>query len=334
MKKLLLFLFVTAFLGIQAQPVQQNVIISKATADWCPNCGTWGWSFFETLKEEFSNTSVTLLGVHHSGGLENPVSNWFANNLGNTYQPQFFVNNERFNVLASNWQQKVEEIKTTAENISNSSPTVNISFADTYIDANSNIHTSINVSPLNLPSADYYLGIYIFENDVIWYQSNQGSNAMHPNVLRDVMSDEYYGDSFAPGINTSGPILIEKSYKIENDNWIKDNIGLVAILWQKESNKYIYQNSEVIYNVGLLSDNENVLTESEFTIRNMPGYLVIEAPDSKQYQLIISNQLGQINYMNNFQGSANINTLYDTGIYIISIISDNNLISKKVLLSR
>jgi len=81
MKKVLLpICFFFAFLTAQAQevPEVQKTLISKISADWCPPCGTWAWDLFHDLVNDNDNQAV-LMAVHHSGGLETPTSNAFAN---------------------------------------------------------------------------------------------------------------------------------------------------------------------------------------------------------------------------------------------------------------
>ena len=333
MKKLFTLLFIIGFFSLSAQNNSKNVIISKATADWCPNCGTWGWSFMEALKEEFSDGSAILLGVHHSGGLENPVSNWFANNLGNTYQPQFFVNNARFSVNSGNWEQKVAEIKDEVALVSDEESGAIIEFGDTYVDADLTIHTSLTVTPDNLPTAEYYAGIYLFENNVIWFQSQQSSNAMHPFVLRDVMADEYYGDMFIPELNPSGSMTIDKTYNIESNTWVPENIGLLGILWKKDGEKYIMENSQVIYNVGLLSSNENVIEPALVDIQVLPGTMEVSIDNPGTYDLNIYDSTGRQIYNNTLEYTISIPTtnIVD-GLYHVIIQSEKERFAKTIFI--
>jgi hypothetical protein len=335
MKKLFTLLLLILSINIQAQQSNKNVIISKVTADWCPNCGSWGWSFYEALKDVYSDGSAILVGVHHSGGLENPVSNWFANNLGNTYQPQFFVNNERFNVLSSNWQQKVVEIQDVVSDAKNEVAGVRIDFSNTYLEGDNIIHAKAQISSDNLETGDYYFGIYLFENDVIWYQSNQGNDAMHPFVLRDVMADNYYGEMYLPGLSAAGVTTVEKSYTIEDDSWIADNLGLLAILWKKEGSKYIVENAKAIYNVGQLSSSDELLDETIVKIYNTPGQLNIQLDDNSDYNLVLSNQQGQRVFRQVMNSAASIATDgMPVGLYILTLRSGNKIISKRIFIGR
>lgn len=334
MKNLILFLLVFFTCSLSAQQSGTNVIISKATADWCPNCGSWGWSFFEAVQEEFDNSGNILLGVHHSGGLENPVSNWFANNLGNTYQPQFFLNNERFNVISSNWQQRVEEMKDAVEVINNTPPPVDIVFVESYMDADKTIHTRVNVTPDNMPAGDYFFGVYLFENDVEWYQSNQGSNAMHPFVLRDIMADEFFGDPFTPGLSPSGNAIIEKSYTVEDDSWNTDKVGLLAILWIKEGNKYLVQNTAAQYNVGLLSSDNDIDLQLQWSAYAGPESIEIEVTEGGKYNATIYNTSGREIKRTVMEQRVSIPTDgIPGGIYIVTLQGEKGISSKQIIIN-
>jgi len=330
MKQLLTIILFFTILSLQAQDYSRIPVVSKVTATWCPNCGTWGWSFMEGLKQEFKDGSAILLGVHHSGELENPVSDWFSKNLGNTYQPQFFVNNQQFSVNSGNWSSKIQVIRDEVDKVGQEIASSAFSFGLTYIDSPSNvIHTTLNLKPVNKSEGEMYLAIYVYENKVVNYQSQQGQNAIHPFVLRDIISDNYWGDAYTSSISQT----ISKSYVIENTDWDTDNLGLLAIMWEKSGTKYIVDNARKIDNIGLLSDSEDLLDENLFTINNLNGYIEIISSDNYKYQVALSNINGQIIKRDRLIDNLTFTTSdFESGIYVVTIKSNDKSYSKLIFL--
>ncbi|MBT8191357.1 MAG: T9SS type A sorting domain-containing protein [Bacteroidia bacterium] len=328
-----LFNFVLAFFlcltCMNAQDYSKTPVISKVTATWCPNCGSWGWSFMEALKDEFNDDSALLLSVHHSGDLENPVSDWFSKNLKNTYQPQFFINNEMQGVNSGNWNNQVSAFRNLADNTSNQNGNSSFSFLKSYIDASNNIQVELDVAAMNKSEGEFFLGIYIYENNVINYQSQQGNNAVHPNVLRDVISDNYWGDAYLAGNSSS---VVTKSYDLNSTDWNYNDLGLVAIMWEKVGNDYIMDNARFVNNIGLLSSNEELLDESAFDIRPGENRISVITSIDKELNLILTSSSGQNIYASVFRNLIEISTAdLVPGIYFLTLQTDNGRLSKKVL---
>jgi len=99
------------------QSFKNTPLISKRTADWCPNCGNWGWSFKKAMLEEISTEEATILALHHSGGLANPTSIAITEAVGGSGQPRFYLNNQDMGASSGNWNDKLEEVKTDVANM-------------------------------------------------------------------------------------------------------------------------------------------------------------------------------------------------------------------------
>ncbi|NNE26289.1 MAG: T9SS type A sorting domain-containing protein [Saprospiraceae bacterium] len=327
MKQYLLLIFcLTAFLNLGAQDYKKKPIISKVTATWCPNCGSWGWDYMEALKDEFNNGDAILLGVHHSGDLENPVSDWFAKNLKNSYQPQFFVNNGQISVGSNNWPGKVDEIRDMVDMVSGMDAASAFNFDVAYVDNDNTIQSSVNIAPLNKSEGDYYFAVYIYENNVVNFQSQQGSNAMHPFVLRDVISENYWGDSF-----TMGTSSMDFSFDLSNTNWNKDNVGLLAIMWEKEGNDYIVDNSISINNIGLLSSTKNILDANDFRIITENDVIEIITGQSDTYNVALFSTQGQMLQKTELNGRVQMNAQdLPTGLYVVLIENEKGQLSQRI----
>ena len=66
-------LFAMQAIAQQVAQVQRS-IVTKRTADWCPNCGTYGWTYFKDAIEQNGDKAV-FIAAHYSGGLAAPAAN-------------------------------------------------------------------------------------------------------------------------------------------------------------------------------------------------------------------------------------------------------------------
>jgi len=231
------------FFSLSVMQAQKTAVISKVTATWCPNCGTWGWSLAEELKSTYATNDPEglFLGVHFSGNLQNPTAIWFTNNLNATGQPQFFVNNERTNVNSSNAATRVEDMKTqVSQYFNDNSSNAKMSFAtNRVIDWDGNFNLEIDIEAMEESMNEHYLAVYVYENNVPDSQSGITGQVMHPNVLREVVSANPYGDIYlTPGQGGRGAEKVSLTWE-SNPEYVNDNLGFLAIMWEKVGDDYI-----------------------------------------------------------------------------------------------
>lgn len=331
--KRILALTVLSFCFLFAQAQQTKTpVFSKVTATWCPRCGTWGWDFMEEMKDMYNNGSeAVILGVHYSGNLRNPTAEWFADNLQPLGQPVFFLNNTDRNI-GSNWSGSVPSLQADIEALNAEEPSQKFSFASAYINEDSEIVANVTKSPANFDSnSEYYFGVYVFENNVQETQSPIGT-ASHPNVLRDVMSDNFWGDMVQEQNITED--ITEQFTMPLNSNWDANNVGLVAVLWKKDGSNYLIENSSVIYNIGLLSSNYELIDEAIVNVKSLATEITVSIDANEDYNVSLINPLGQVVDQKTFNRNTFINTsTLLTGIYTIHISNENQLISKQVFVN-
>lgn len=299
---------------------QNNPIFSKHTATWCPNCGNWGWGYMEAMKEEFQTGPATLLGVHFSGDLENDAAIWFKNNLGASGQPRFYVNNQAISV-GSNWSDKVEVAKDAATEMIASGMDIisfdGVSISDTDITAN------VNLS--DIPNANTYVAVYAYENNVVNYQAAQGDDAIHPNVLRASL-----GAPEGIEVTQAGTT----AYVGELDaRWNIDEIGLLAVVYEKVGNKYEIRSSQAISNVASRVSTDELLDTGIFTYTDTDNSLIIEADNAERYELTLTDMTGQRVYNNTFTNQISIEkSQLITGMYVSTLRSGNKLVSQQIFI--
>ena len=312
----------------------KTAVVSKVTATWCPNCGTWGWDYFEELKDIYeSNSNVTLLGVHHSGDLRNNTSSWFADNLDFFYQPVFFLNNEDLDVSRNNWENKVDELADKLDIWQGGGESVNLSFQSAYV-LNDEIMCSLNIDASNKSDGEYYVAIYVFENDVQNFQSSRGMSS-HPNVLRDVMNDDVQGDLFT-GQDANGNPVSQLDYSMPlNMAWDKDKVGLLAVVWEEDGGQYALQNASSIHNIGLLSSDFETLDGDAVKVAYLSNGFNVRTDLTGQFRLYFYNSSAQLIQDVTFTGETTIDTSnLPAGIYSIHLMQENKVYTQQVIVTR
>jgi len=238
MKKNLLFLFVLLFtLQAQAQevPEVQKSLVTKVTATWCINCGTWGWSLFEGILEDNAEKAL-IVANHYSGDLDNPTAEDIASNFNATSQPRFVLDNTDQSASSGSAATKRTEIKNQIDANFLLSPVVNAGL-DVILDGNQLI-VNTKTKFFQAATGEYYVGVYIIENGVVNFQSGQGMNAAHKNIMRTGMSTGTFGDLVMNG-NINMGMEFDHDFSIMlNSAWNVDNLEVATIVWKKDADKY------------------------------------------------------------------------------------------------
>lgn len=242
-QKFLLLVFSFAFFGLQAQDVaeQQTPLISKVTATWCPNCGTWGWTFFENIIQDNGDKAI-MLGVHDSGDLQSAEGVALSNNFNAIGQPKFFVNDEDLRVNSSSISAKRTEVENLVNTMIAESPVANVGFYAEMGNGQINVRTKTKFFQ-DGGANDYNLALYLIEDDVVNNQSGQGVT-MHPNVIRTGFTADAFGEILdASGTIASGTEIIRDFSLDVNPNWEMANVSVVAVIWENNGGNYQFVNA-------------------------------------------------------------------------------------------
>ncbi len=340
----LALMFITAQLG--AQQNMQRPVISKITATWCTNCGSWGWNFMEALLEEFSDGRAVVLAVHHSGDLENPTSDALAKNFGNSYQPEFFVNNSNVNALSSTWPNKLEEIKSSVAEVNGEMAPFDIEINAFKEASQPVVHADVTVRPnITMADEDYYLAAYLVEDNLVHFQASQGNDAVHHKVVRASMTSDVFGEMiFASGQSIPGN-PVERSYSINsldatgNDNHILQDLDVVVMVYQKVNDKYVIANAHIFEDAAVTTSTENITFEEspKFVFNGQQGILTIRPSTSignATYEVIEAS--GRLKFKNRVQlETGQMTTIafpashLPSGTYFLRITGDNKAYTHK-----
>ncbi len=326
---------------------KQFLLISKITADWCPKCGDYGWSMFKDLEKTYAGKDVLVLAVHkNSSDIKTKTSEALAESFGGFGQPLYFINDaEKEGINFDNWKTKLDEIKDDISILSLS----NTAFlgANTIVQQTANGKYKILVKARsfeNINVGDYYVGVYLINDNLIARQASQSAEAKHTGVIRENL----LGEDNAFGIKLlSSPLkkgdeaVFEKDdVEINLNNQNAKDFRIVTILWNKRSDKYVFNNAAVATLSELISSNERIDHNSSLSISYDIHKKVIEVHDTKNpitdYKYLnIYNQNGQAVGANVFDIQDNrlkiSLTDHASGIYYIRLACTEMSYTKSVL---
>ena len=249
MKKLLLLAcLITGTLSMNAQEVstEQWYLVTKKTADWCPFCGQQGWTFKNNIIADQADKPTVIWSAHHSGGLRTETSSAIIDNLPSSGgQPVFFVNNDNWNVTGGNISSRRTELNQYLEDLSSFPAFAGVGssavFDGTKITNTAKVRFLVDLEP-DADGGKYWLASYLVDDILVAYQSEQGNNAQHTNILMHSFNgDNHFGERVVNGENISSgqEFLVEGELDFSGDTNIPDyadGYSVVTILWAELGN--------------------------------------------------------------------------------------------------
>ena len=238
MKRLLLLVFLafSAF-AVNAQEIseEQWSLISKKTATWCTNCGSWGWTFKNYLLEDYADDNVVVWSLHYSGDLLNPTAKAITDNFGGGGQPIFYLNTDNMGVGSFNLDAKRGEFMTVVESLNSFEPFAGVGTTATF-DGQKITTTSKAKFLIDLEGGNYWLAAYLVDDELVANQASQGQNALHKNILLNTFTgDNHFGENIATGaVSVNDEFTMEGELDFTGQNDIpdySDGYSVVTILW-------------------------------------------------------------------------------------------------------
>ena len=343
--KFLLFSLLSVFsiqMFSQTVPQEQRTLITKITASWCTNCGTWGWTAFEGLVED-NEAKAVLIANHYSGDLSNTDSDEIAENWNVFAQPRFFVGDSDQSLNSSNSADKRIAIKDMVDANFMNMPLANAGMEASISGDQLTVNTKTKF--FQATTGEYYLGVYVVENGVINNQSGQGSNAVHKKVMRGAVTPTTFGDLLMNG-SIGMNVEFDKSFTMTLDsNWDINNMEVITIIWQKENDTYSFINTNIVTDIAATTAITNVILEGA-AIKVTPTIISTHATLSVDLDKSLANATIQIfdiqgrKVMDIFQGeltngnttfTIQKNNLEQGGIYFLSLQANQKVITEKII---
>ena len=342
MKKFTLtFTMMIAMLFTQAQEVStdQWTIMTKTSATWCGNCGSWGWDLFKDLIEDNSNKNVIIWSSHNSGDLDNAASIDINTGWGSFAQPQFFVNSDNFNVTSNNTQAARVEINGYIDALVGFGAFAGVGVDATY-DGETLSVTGKAEFFTGLEDGDYHLAFYLLKDHVIANQASVGPNADHRYVLADKITESSFGEQIVEGTVTSGATYTVEASKEMADIDL-DNDEVVAILWNLRADgvyAFFNANRNMISSTSATVEVDGIF---DLSTRQNGNEVILDIRTQSNLGFVQSrlvNVHGQIvatQDINVIDGSNQIR--YNTnnlsaGTYLVQITANGKIHSEKVII--
>lgn len=345
MKNILTFLLVLfiSTVAVAQQPVQRS-LITKRTATWCVNCGTWGWNFFEGLAEDNKEKAV-LIRAHYSGDLQNNYSKELTENFGSVGQPNFFVGENRVNATSSNYPTQREEVKNMVDVAHAQMPIANTMIAEGDTQ-NSTITMTARTKFFQAAEGNFHLSVLLIEDNVMNKQSGQGGTVAHDGILRSAATANVFGESIASGTIASGTEIMTP-FEINIDpNWNKLNLRLAFVIWKKNGDKFEFvnaQNAADIFNIETSA--AFILPKSAYTLTSnlTTDYTQLTIGSKEvngQVKVVLYDIIG--NAVKNIWNGEIVNstvvaierTDLPAGTYLLKIEIDNKVATEKIVFLR
>ena len=342
MKQIFTLLLLSTFaFTINAQSFTNKPLISKRTADWCPNCGNWGWSFKLAMLEEISSDQANIVALHHSGELKNDVASALVTNFAGAGQPRFYLNNTDIGASSSNWMDKLETLKADIATANAEIPSVGI---DVYAyPGNTNeIVSKINLHINQALDGEYYVGAYLIVNDLDHPQAGSVTDDVHQRILLDAFTDDAFGTLIGNGPILEGVMNFDITKTFSDVPELPTDV--LVVVWKKEMDAYIVETTGIVENVqDLTSSNDdidwfasaNAFYAADQIILNLES---INEIGDYQIRLVTSN--GQEIYSNKARAnSTNLNSTISTsdlpnGNYFLNVLTNKGVWNQQLQIVR
>lgn len=327
-------------LSLQAQfvPQEQQTLITKVTATWCSNCGTWGWSFYEGLSED-NDDKALLIKAHYSGDLQNAIGTEMGNNFNVSGQPRFIVNNTDKNANSGNIGSLRTSIESEVDNNFIQTPSVNAGVSVSL--DNNELTINVKTKFFEAVSGEYYTNVYLVEDNVIANQSGQSNTTSHQDVVRAAAHSSTFGQLVVNG-NAGMGMEVNHSYTVDvNSNWDVDNLEFMAVVWSKSDNTYNFENGssqtlESSTPVRDIAEDINLSVQPTLVVENTDINISLEQSD--ELSIALYNMNGQV-VRNIHTGNLNAGNHHFTiekgnipsGIYLVHIQNNEGLTTRKVV---
>jgi hypothetical protein len=289
-------------------PQTQRVVIVKKTADWCPNCGQWGWTLFNQLVTDQAERA-TVFAAHYSGGLSNAVATAIAANLPGASQPRFYVNQSDMNANSGNGTTVRNQVNVQVDNAGQQSPVAQTGILATYEGNRLFIRTRTRLFQ-NWTDGELFLGVYLIERSFTGNQSGQGANAQHKQLLRSVVRGEWYGVPILSGSSTDG-LLPEMADTVTLGNLSPQNLEIATILWRRNGNGFAVVNTNSTRNI-----TELVSATNDPAV--FPGIAFVVAPNRLESNSVARITLAEAQPLVNISvfniGGQHLTTIYDSAL--------------------
>jgi len=344
MYRILPFLLVFCSLPLLAQRISlPKPVVIKITATWCNVCGLHFWDDFKFIVEEFERDAV-IMAVHASpiSQLHNPTAAAISDNLiGQLGQPEYYLNGE---FIEGNW---ISSTRDYIENLQSFPPIAHVSISHEL--QGDSIYSSATIQFEKSSKREYYLGLYIVENQVEAFQNNRAPTEKHSKILRTQFGEHPFGT-----LLTDADISRNDKFDIQNriaidSTWNKEQIEISAILWEKVGDRYVVTNANASLTTSAISTavSPTLLNDVQFqihpTITKEEAIIHLQLPNRLPAASMDVYDLNGTFISTIYQGTINagnttfaldLPTTLPNGVYFLQLHASGDSMVRKLILKK
>jgi hypothetical protein len=227
--------------NIDALPLfKQRAIMVYQGSTSCGNCGSNGDPTLEHLQTTYGDDLI-ILNTEHSEDVDfsSSFGTLFGNEFSTFYTPEittvpycyisgsdYLMSDHSFNSTSTQFDDEVTEVLSKT-------PTVGVSASALLVSDIVTVHTSVRFVSASL---EYYIGVYLLEDEVMELQAvgSSSQTVSHNNIVRAADSDGFgnlelndIGFSFDAGQIVENSFSIEVPFGVTN----KSNLKVAVVVW-------------------------------------------------------------------------------------------------------
>lgn len=330
MKKLLLtsisLCFLTVSLLAQTVDFAQHTLVSKRTASWCSNCGSWGWDAFEGILADFEDTNTAIgVAVHSSSSdYSNAVTQLFTQHIGTGPQPVFYHGTTNLGLSRNNSAAKRQELMEIASTAASTDSPVGLGVNSTI----TGDELAVSVA-YGTDGGAYRLGVYLINNNLVGFQSTRGNSAVHKRMLVGYLTPTVEGDLLS---DTEGTVRYTASIADLGISSV-ENYEVLVVVWEI-SNGLAFANGR-ISDIGQasVSTTQVSIEGLRYTTDDVNINVSWSGDDVQRIDLI--DRSGRLVESVHASGQqAVLRTPVESGIYILTMHTSQGVVSEQIAVVR
>jgi hypothetical protein len=353
MKKTILLLAISAFSTASFAQATRNVLMEEYTGTWCPNCPD-GHTYIKALEASYPNTFINI-GMHNNDAYTIPYETAMEANVQVAGFPRATIDRFTYSLGNAFCMSRGFWTGAVADRVNLTSPVDITSLATGYISGTRQLTVNVNYKFLSAVSEETHLTCVLLEDSILAAQSGATGTYTHMDVCRALLSADTWGDANHPTSVAAGASY-SKTYTYTVPAAVNDkNMRVVAFINKKVGTAPTLSTGTEILNAKVATVSgplaASTLTKNNFSVGNVfpnptQDLCAIEfsLPASASVSAYITDLRGATiaklcngsrsegNHTIMWSGNGANSTKMPAGIYMMNLVIDGNLFTRKIVL--